>query len=98
MKILLIAGGWSNEREVSLNGARIVEQTLRERGHSVTFFDLFTEFDHLLRKAKEHDFAFINLHGAAGIDFGELLDKPIALGTERQKPDNKSRSGRRRYF
>ncbi|MDR3363238.1 MAG: D-alanine--D-alanine ligase [Desulfovibrio sp.] len=68
MKILLIAGGWSNEREVSMSGARIVEQTLRERGHSVTFFDLFTEFDHLLRKAKEHDFAFINLHGAPGED------------------------------
>ncbi|GFH62258.1 MAG: D-alanine-D-alanine ligase [Candidatus Desulfovibrio kirbyi] len=68
MKILLIAGGWSTEREVSLNGALLVEQTLSERGHVVTFLDLATEFDTLLRKAAEHDFAFINLHGAPGED------------------------------
>lgn len=39
MKILLIAGGWSTEREVSLNGAHAMQQALVERGHSVTFFD-----------------------------------------------------------
>ena len=37
MKILLIAGGWSSEREVSLNGARGMAEALRARGHSVTF-------------------------------------------------------------
>ncbi|HZF60817.1 MAG TPA: D-alanine--D-alanine ligase, partial [Desulfovibrio sp.] len=39
MKILLIAGGWSTEREVSLNGARAMQEALAQRGHSVTFFD-----------------------------------------------------------
>ncbi len=68
MRILLIAGGWSHEREVSLSGANIIAQTLTARGHSVTFFDLSTGFDSLLTIAKEHDFAFINLHGAPGED------------------------------
>ncbi len=68
MRILLIAGGWSCEREVSLSGANIIAQTLTARGHSVTFFDLSTGFDSLLSIAKEHDFAFINLHGAPGED------------------------------
>ena len=68
MKILLIAGGWSTEREVSLNGAHAMQQALVERGHSVTFFDLLSGFDSLLETAATHDFALINLHGAPGED------------------------------
>ncbi|MDR2744971.1 MAG: D-alanine--D-alanine ligase [Desulfovibrio sp.] len=68
MKILLIAGGWSSERNVSLSGARVMEKTLLARGHGVTFFDLLAGFDNLLGAAAEHDFAFINLHGAPGED------------------------------
>jgi D-alanine-D-alanine ligase len=68
MKILLIAGGWSSERNVSLDGARVMEKTLLECGHSVTFFDLLAGFDNLLDAAAKHDFAFINLHGAPGED------------------------------
>ncbi len=68
MRILLIAGGWSSEREVSLSGANAIATALTENGHSVTFFDLSLNFDSLLSTAKEHDFAFINLHGAPGED------------------------------
>ncbi len=68
MRILLIAGGWSSEREVSLNGAKAIEKTLVERGHEVNFFDLSLGFNTLLDTAKKHDFAFINLHGAPGED------------------------------
>ena len=38
MNVLLIAGGWSPEREISLRGARGIEKVLKERGHDVTFF------------------------------------------------------------
>ena len=48
MKILLIAGGWSSEREVSLTGARGMQEALLKRGHAVTFFDLLENFDELL--------------------------------------------------
>ena len=47
MRILLIAGGWSSEREVSLSGARVIEQALRRLGHETTFFDLSSGFDRL---------------------------------------------------
>ena len=68
MRILLIAGGWSSEREVSLSGARVIELALLRLGHEVTFFDLSDGFDRLLTEAKEHDFSFINLHGSPGED------------------------------
>lgn len=68
MKILLIAGGWSTEREVSLSGAQAMRQALTARGHNVTLFDLLESFDELLATARVHDFALINLHGAPGED------------------------------
>ncbi len=68
MKILLIAGGWSSEREVSLTGARGMQEALVRRGHAVTFFDLLEHFDDLLETARQHDFALINLHGSPGED------------------------------
>ncbi len=68
MKILLIAGGWSPEREVSLSGAKTLEKSFRSLGHEVSFFDLTSDFNQLLDKAAKHDFAFINLHGVPGED------------------------------
>jgi D-alanine-D-alanine ligase len=77
MRILLIAGGWSSEREVSLSGAAGIAGALAERGHSVTRFDPADEFNTLLDKAAGHDAAFINLHGAPGEDglIQGLLDR-----------------------
>ena len=60
MRILLIAGGWSSEREVSLSGARVIEESLRRLGHAPTFFDLSAGFDRLIVEAKKHDFSFIS--------------------------------------
>ncbi len=68
MKILLIAGGWSSEREISLKGAKIIEKTLLEMGHEVEFFDLLPQFDQLLARAESADFAFLILHGSPGED------------------------------
>lgn len=45
-----------------------MQAALEQRGHSVTFFDLLDQFDHLLECAQTHDFALINLHGAPGED------------------------------
>ena len=39
MKVLLLAGGWSPEREVSLKGGEQIAVALKERGHSVTLCD-----------------------------------------------------------
>ncbi len=68
MRILLIAGGWSSEREVSLLGARGIRATLEGLGHSVTLFDPQLSFAGLFDAARRHDFAFLNLHGQPGED------------------------------
>ena len=66
MKILLIAGGWSSEREVALTGAKGMESALKNLGHEVRFCDLLTDFDNLIALAERHDFAMLNLHGTPG--------------------------------
>ncbi|SKA74600.1 D-alanine-D-alanine ligase [Paucidesulfovibrio gracilis DSM 16080] len=68
MKVLLIAGGWSTERDVSLASARNIGTALDELGHDVTFLDLLDGFGTLVRLARENDFAFLALHGAPGED------------------------------
>lgn len=68
MNILLIAGGWSVEREVSLNGAKIIHSTLEKLGHTVERLDPSDGLAHLPERASYADFAFINLHGSPGED------------------------------
>ena len=41
MKILVLAGGLSPERNVSLSSGSMVCQALRDRGHRVALVDLF---------------------------------------------------------
>ena len=45
MKILILAGGLSPERNVSLSSGSMVCQALRERGHQVAMMDLFYGLD-----------------------------------------------------
>jgi D-alanine-D-alanine ligase len=68
MNVILIAGGWSDEREVSLSGAKKIHLALNELGHNVSLFDPALDFKNLLSVAKNADFAFINLHGTPGED------------------------------
>jgi D-alanine-D-alanine ligase len=81
LRVALIAGGTSSEREVSLKGARAVEKALRELGHKVEFFDPATDLLNLAQRAGEFDVAFLVLHGKGGEDgtiqgFLELLGLP----------------------
>jgi len=77
MRVLLIAGGWSAERKVSLNGANFIQKALQELGHEVIFLDLAKDFEKLPKVVKKVDFAFINLHGSPGEDglVQAMLDK-----------------------
>jgi len=68
MNILLILGGWSSEREVSLKTGAMIEKTLLHLGHAVTRFDPQTSLDGLVDAARQADFAFIALHGSPGED------------------------------
>lgn len=68
MRVLLIAGGWSSEREVALSGAKGIREALQTLGHEVDFLDPALEFGQLVSRARAADFAFINLHGSPGED------------------------------
>jgi D-alanine-D-alanine ligase len=68
MNILLIAGGWSSEREVSLAGSKVVHEALLRLGHAVTLHDPEHSLAGLAEAVAGRDFAFINLHGSPGED------------------------------
>lgn len=68
MRVLLIAGGWSNERQVSLNGAAEIEKALHSLGHEVVLYDLQPDLSMLVKATEGCDAAFINLHGNPGED------------------------------
>jgi D-alanine-D-alanine ligase len=68
MKVLLVAGGWSSERDVSLSGAAQIEKALVSLGHEVVPYDLSNDFPGFVAAALACDFAFLNLHGAPGED------------------------------
>lgn len=68
MNVLLIAGGWSSERDVSLSGGKTIHKALVNLGHTVTTYDPALSLDGLLEAAHGKDFAFINLHGSPGED------------------------------
>ena len=68
MNILLILGGWSSEREVSLKTGGMIEKVLLHLGHTVSRFDPASGLDGLVSAAQQADFAFIALHGSPGED------------------------------
>jgi D-alanine-D-alanine ligase len=63
--ILILAGGASSEREVSLHSGASVANALKMKGHQVTIIDP-AELDRI--KASEYDACFPVLHGAGGED------------------------------
>ena len=68
MKILVLLGGSSSEREVSLaSGARVAE-ALRARGHEVTTADPGDDPLTVLAEARAAEVVWMALHGGAGED------------------------------
>jgi len=68
LRIALLAGGTSGERQVSLNGAAQVEKALSPDKYAVRRFDTATDLPALVAAKDEIDFAFIVLHGLQGED------------------------------
>lgn len=89
MKVLLITGGNSSERAVSLNSAKNVEKALIENGHEVFVYDLRMKYEPLIEISKDFDVLFPVLHGEEGEggklhEFLAKLNKPI-VGTRNYK-------------
>jgi len=81
LRLALIAGGVSGEREVSLNGAKGVEKALDREKYEVIRYDPATDLPRIVADAAKIDVAFILLHGIHGEDgtmqgFLELLGIP----------------------
>ncbi len=81
IRLALIAGGLSGEREVSLAGAAGVEQALDRDRYVVHRYDPATDLARLAAEAGDLDVAFILLHGLYGEDgtmqgFLDLLGLP----------------------
>lgn len=68
LRVALIAGGTSNEREVSLNGAASVEKALDKNKYNVVRYDPATDLVKIAADAENIDFALIILHGQFGED------------------------------
>ncbi len=81
LRVALIAGGRSGEREVSLAGAREVEQALDPGRYEVRRYDPACDLARLAADASSLDVAFVLLHGPLGEDgamqgFLDLLGIP----------------------
>lgn len=78
LNIMVLAGGISHEREVSLRSGRRVADALIAAGHNVTIIDPDARlFDHIV--AQQPDLVWPAVHGSSGED-GALLDLLEASG------------------
>jgi D-alanine-D-alanine ligase len=68
MKILVLGGGISNEREVSIRSAAAVAEALRGSGYDVFEYDPANGLDELAVHAEQVDVVFPVLHGQGGED------------------------------
>ncbi|NJK62922.1 MAG: D-alanine--D-alanine ligase [Synechococcaceae cyanobacterium SM2_3_1] len=70
MNILLLAGGPSPEREVSLATGKAVKAALEDLGHKVSVLEPGSDLPHQLWQAKQEgcEFVWIALHGSPGED------------------------------
>ena len=68
MRLALIAGGKSSEREVSLKSGAQVYQALNKDKYDIRRYDPLTDLERLVREAGELDAALIIMHGRGGED------------------------------
>ncbi len=81
IRLAILAGGWSGEREVSLGSGRSVYDALDRSRYEVTFYDPTEHMVTLIENRNAIDLAFILLHGKMGEDgciqgFLDLLSIP----------------------
>jgi D-alanine-D-alanine ligase len=68
LRLALIAGGKSSEREVSLKSGTQVYQALNKDKYDIRRYDPLTDLERLVRDAGELDAALIIMHGRGGED------------------------------
>lgn len=86
MKVLVIGGGISDEREISLKSSRAVFEAAKQKGHDVDFYDWDGSDSWLAERVLEFEVVLPVLHGTGGEDgqIQQILEKFNApyLGSE----------------
>ena len=81
--IVVLLGGWSAEREVSLVSGKAIADALEARGHKVRRVDVTRDLEKLLADlTPKPDVAFNALHGQGGEDGAHpkmLIPNAVAL-------------------
>ena len=68
-KVALLVGGWSAERQVSLEKGKAIEKALREKGYDVNVIDVSKDIARLIEQlTPKPDVVYNNLHGKGGED------------------------------
>ena len=68
-KVALLVGGWSAERQVSLEKGKSIEKALREKGYDVKVIDVSKDIGRLIEQlTPKPDVVYNNLHGKGGED------------------------------
>lgn len=83
MRVALIAGGKSSEREVSLKSGEQVYQALDKEKYDIRRYDPMNDLERLVREAPELEAALIIMHGRGGED-GTLQGMLDLLGVPYQ--------------
>lgn len=68
IKIVVISGGWSREKEISIKSGKAVFDAINKEKYEVTVCDPSVDLGFLLREKHSIDLAFILLHGRFGED------------------------------
>ncbi|RLB42659.1 MAG: D-alanine--D-alanine ligase [Deltaproteobacteria bacterium] len=68
IRVAVIGGGWSSEREVSLSSAQTVHESLPREKYLVSFYDPLKDLKRLIDDKEHIDVAFPVLHGRFGED------------------------------
>jgi len=67
--VALLVGGWSAERDVSLNKGQAVEQGLKDAGYNVHIIDVQRDINHFIDQLTPRpDVVFNNIYGKGGED------------------------------
>jgi len=70
LRIIVLKGGWSSEREISLRSGAAVEKGLKDAGFKVSSFDIKNKKSLEKLFKSKFDAAFLALHGSFGEDGG----------------------------
>lgn len=68
MNVLVLAGGWSRERDISIKSGFAVFNALNKKKYNMKFFDPASDISSLIRESVGIDIVFNLLHGRLGED------------------------------